>query len=200
VLIWDTTTAKKVRSLRDDAPAHEVPARKGRSWPNAIAISPDGRQLVTGSGDGILRVWDLKSPDELPTRRLPQLSRVTDVAFNRDGKRLASASYGRSVKVWDTEKWQVLYDLPQPSAVLCVAFDSDGSRLVWGSTDGTVNVWDGPGTEPHVFRGHTSWIQAVKFSPDGEWIASASLDGTVKIWRAPPELNAPVQKEGEQGE
>jgi WD40 repeat protein len=81
-----------------------------------------------------------------------------------------------------------------------VAFDSDGSRLVWGSTDGTVNVWDGPGTEPHVFRGHTSWIQAVKFNPDGEWIASASLDGTVKIWRAPPELNAPVQKEGEQGE
>jgi eukaryotic-like serine/threonine-protein kinase len=192
VLVWNTTTAKKVRALRDDAPAQEVPARKGRSTPNAIAISPDGRQLVTGSGDGILRVWDLKSPDELPTRRLPQLNRVSDVAFNRDGKRLASASFGRSVKVWDTETWQVLHDLPQPSAIQCVAFDPEGSRLVWGGNDGTVTVWDGPGTEPHVFRGHMSWVQAVKFSPDGEWIASASLDGTVKIWKAPPVAKAPA--------
>jgi WD40 repeat protein len=148
--------------------------------------------LVTGSGDGILRVWDLNSTEVLPARRLPHAGRVAGVAFSPDGKRMASVSVGRSVKVWDTKEWKVLFDLPQPSAIQCVAFSPDGSRLVWGGNDGTVTVWDGPGTEPHVFRGHTSWIQAVEFSPDGKWIASASLDGTVKIWKAPPVAKAPA--------
>jgi WD40 repeat protein len=114
------------------------------------------------------------------------------VSFSRDGKLLASASWDRTVKVWDTANWTLLHDLEDPTGgVQCVAFGRNNGRLAWGSTDGTVKVWDGPGTETQVLRGHTSWIQAVAFSPDGQWIASASLDGTVKVWNAPPEPKAP---------
>ena len=122
------------------------------------------------------------------------------VAFSRDGKLLASASWDRTIKVWDSATWKLLHDLPDPTgAVQCVAFGHDRRRLAWGSTDSTVKVWDGPGTETHVLRGHTSWVQAVAFSPDGKWIASASLDGTVKIWKAPPEPEASAPVTGEQG-
>jgi eukaryotic-like serine/threonine-protein kinase len=188
VRVWDATTAQEVWVVED------------QEWPSRLAFSPDGRHLVLGSSDSTIRVLDWKNRDERSARRLPHAGRVVGVAFSREGKRLASASWDRSVKVWDAASWELLYDLPHPSAVHCVAFDGDGPRLAWGGTDGTVTVWDGPGTEPHVLRGHTSWIQAVAFSPDGKWIASASLDGTVKVWKAPAEAKVPAPKAGDQGE
>jgi WD40 repeat protein len=120
------------------------------------------------------------------------------VAFSRDGKLLASASWDRTIKVWDTATWKLLHNLHDATegAAQCVAFAS-GRRLAWGSTDGTVKVWDGSGTETHVLRGHTSWVLRVAFSPDSKWIASASLDGTVKIWRAPPERSAAAKGEAD---
>jgi WD40 repeat protein len=129
------------------------------------------------------------------------VGRVASLAFSRDGKRLASVSWDRTIKVWDSATWKLLHNLPDPTGgALCVAF-SHGHRLVWGSTDGTVKVWDGPGTETHVLRGHTSWVQAVAFSPDpdAKWIASASLDGTVKVWKAPPQPQTPDPEEADQG-
>src|SRR5262249_35776097 len=105
---------------------------------------------------------------------------------------LASASFDRTVKVWDTQSGKLLHDLHDPAGgALGVAFAPGGRRLAWGGTDATIKVWDGPGTEPQILRGHTSWVQGVAFSPDGHRLGSASADGTVKIWKAPAEAETP---------
>ncbi len=126
---------------------------------------------------------------------------VTSVAFSKDGKRLASGSWGKSssndpgeVKLWDSTSGQETHTLKgHNGAVTSVVFSPDGQRLAsgsWGSFSpdqpgdviGDVKVWDAiSGQETLTFNSHS--VMSVAFSPDGKRLA-ASDDRAVKVWDA----------------
>jgi WD40 repeat protein len=110
---------------------------------------------------------------------------VQSVAFSPDGKRLASGSNDKTVKVWDTATGQEALTLKgHTNRVSSVAFSRDGKRLA-SAGDWTVKVWDAAtGEEILTLKGHTNGVSDVAFSPDGKRIASASDDRTVKVWDA----------------
>jgi WD40 repeat protein/serine/threonine protein kinase len=121
--------------------------------------------------------------------------RVTSVVYSRDGKRLASGSEDKTVKVWDVQTGQELLTFRgHTGGVWYVAFSPDGQRLASASGDKTVKVWDAQtGQELLTFKGHTGDVESVAFPPDGKRLASASkgrreqgkeLPGEVKIWDA----------------
>jgi WD40 repeat protein len=113
-------------------------------------------------------------------------SQVTSVSFSPDGKRLASASYDQTVKVWDAQRGQEVLSLNgHTGGVSCVCWSPDGKRLASAGNDKIVKVWDAQsGQELLTIRGHTDMVNSVCFSPDGKRLASASNDKTVRVWDA----------------
>jgi tetratricopeptide (TPR) repeat protein len=67
----------------------------------AVAFSPDSSRLISGGGDGALRLWDVSTHESILALQGHQ-GRVTSVAFTPDGSRIVSGSADGTVRVWES--------------------------------------------------------------------------------------------------
>ncbi len=109
---------------------------------------------------------------------------VYSVAYNPDGTNIASASYDKTVRVWNVKQQQEIAQFKgHTDAVMSVAYSPDGTQIASAARDRTVRVWDvKQQQEIAQLKGHTDAVYSVAYSPDGTQIASASRDGTVRAW------------------
>src|SRR5258707_1136152 len=101
---------------------------------------------------------------------------VRVVASSPDGGLLASASYDKTIMLWDPHTGEQLRTLQgHYDPVRYVTFSPDGGYLASASDDMTIKLWD-PCTGEHLrtLQGHSHWVEYVAFSPDGGLLASAS--------------------------
>lgn len=124
--LWDVASGKLLCTL-------EQPR-----WFYAMAFSQDGTQVMTGSEDGLVIVWETKSGKEI--RRLSGHTKALyAVAFSPDGQRLAAGGEDGTVRLWDAAGSQELFTLPGSVAkepIYALAFDRTGERLALAGANG----------------------------------------------------------------
>lgn len=185
--IWNLRAGQQIRTLETSC------------WALSVAISPDGKILVSGGEDpvdetGSIQVWNLAT-GELLYEVGPDV--IYSVAISPDGQFLASAGFkgidedeieeieeAGLIQLRRLDTGKVLHTLTEPAGkVYSVAISSDGKLLASGSHNGTVKLWNlRTGELLRSLAGHSLPVHSVAISPDGNLLASGSSDQTVKLW------------------
>lgn len=150
----------------------------------ALAPSPDGRRMVTGSADGKFSVWDIRQPALLSDPNQSDYE-VAACAYSPDGNVIATAA-GSQVTLRDGKSGQpTTAPLNHEGAVTAVSFSPDGRRLLTASLDGTARLWNvRDGSAAGAPMRHEDSVTTAEFSFDGGRILTGSKDETARLWNA----------------
>ncbi len=186
VRVWDTKTGLELICFRGQPVELHVGGRRNFLKPDevlGVAVSADGRHIVSGGQDAPMKVWDAKTGQE-DLNLTGHTNAVYCVAFTPDSKRIVTGSFDNTIKIWDAETGCRLYLLEgHTGRIVGLAVSADGRRIVSASQDGKLKIWDAhTGKLEITLACHPGTPTCVAFSPDGKQIVSGGWETTVKIW------------------
>jgi WD40 repeat protein len=180
--IWKRWPERQAGRMVLQGPWRRVMQRSGM---NAVAFSPDGRSVLTGSHDGSAYIWDAASGQILREFK-GHGDAVSSVAFSPDGCSVLTGSYDGSARFWDAASGQMQQEcIGHGDEVSSVAFSPDGRSAITGSWDKTACLWaTASGKLQREFIGHGNSVTSVAFSPDNCSVLTGSRDKTAHLWDA----------------
>ena len=160
---------------------------------NSVVFSPNGTLLASASDDAAIRMWDTRTLEQIGVLET-RSGGVTSLAFQPDGKRLASLNGrvaatprhkggGMAIRLWEVEKrTQIAAAQHHYAAVTAVSLQPNGRFLASGHHDGVVVMWDVQNREKvGVLRRLNAMVESVVFSPDGTLLASSARENA-RLW------------------
>lgn len=171
VWFWDPATGKRIKQIPHGA--------------EALAFSPNGKNVAIAGPDGTVRLWDVEKTKQLFAHRpKPEdgthSARLRDIAFSPDGTWFASADDRGIVRLWDAASGEEILVLrhgdERNKDEICLEISAD-ARLLASACENNIRVWDiEQGGEPLLIKkAHDRKTTALAFSLDGKALYSAGL-------------------------
>jgi WD40 repeat protein len=151
----------------------------------AVAVTPDGKTLVSAGNDNSVRVWDAATAKLLKSLE-GHTSWVGSVVTTPDNNRAITAGGDGLVRVWDIKAGRQVEGLDAHRLVIRgLAISADGKSLVSGGNDKACRLWDLTlNKELRKFGSGKEVIESVAISPDGSRVFAGSETGVVTVYDA----------------
>ena len=173
----DATTGKPIRRFGD-----------AEYYAQSLVFSHDGRFLLSGATDKVVRLWEVATGKELREFK-GHGGGVPALAFSPDGKTVAAVGSEKSIVLWDAATGKKLgqvtgYSLAfPPNSEYSIVFSPDGTMVAAGDDRGAVRAWEvSSRKEIRIFDGKKGVVSRVTFSPDGKLLASTYTGGFISLW------------------
>lgn len=186
IRLWDIQTGKLLNPLPQELTKPVL----------RLVFSPDGNILASNSGEpetgGEIRLWYPRNNWESKPLE-GQVGKVFAIAFSPDSSTLATAGYGKSLRLWNLRIVEQSVDLKVNQSlkdfITTIAFSADGKYLACGGSDKIIKVWlyqaqsnNWEESQTPFKKEHKDFITSIAFSPDNKTLASASVDNTLRLW------------------
>ena len=155
----------------------------------SLVFSPNGKQIVTGSFDKTVKIWDANTGKEIRTLTGPQGHKqmVLNVAVSPDGSLIASGSSDNTANIWDYPMSDPLKKWALGEAVHSTVSTPDGTKAAAGLKDGSIRLWKIADPkevfkDPVVLKGHQGPVTSLAFVNNGSQLVSGGTDGTLRTW------------------
>lgn len=174
IIVWDWRAEMHVLKQQGHTLATE-----------AMAFSPDGRAVATGSKDGCVKLWGVHSGFCMATFSNHEAV-VSALTFSANDV-IISASYDGTVRAFDIRRYRnfrIMVGPPPRRQFGCIAADSAGDLIAAGCVDTfEIIVWSlRTGQVLEVLNGHKGPVSGIAFRPLRGTLASSSWDRSIRLW------------------
>jgi WD40 repeat protein len=152
----------------------------------SLSVSVDETMVVSGSGDGRLRLWNINEGSMIGNPWEGHTATVETIDWSPNAQEVASGSKDGTMRRWNPRSGRQIASPVETGhgSVFAVKYSPEGEKLASGGTDNVIRLWSKDGDFLMETKGHEDWVNSLCWSKDGAYIFSASSDRTIRKWRS----------------
>jgi WD40 repeat protein len=146
----------------------------------ALALSPSGQILASGSDDQTIKLWNTTTGKLLHTLN-GHRDRIKSILITPDEKTVISTSFDNTIKFWDTQTGKETRAIGEKTGVKAMVLTPDGKTLISGSGDNTIKFRNLQTRKiDRILKAETT---AIAITPDGKTLFSGGENGgKIRVW------------------
>ena len=176
---------RRIVLLALDDVSKSVQLQGHEEFVRGLSYEPSGQRLISASGDGTLRIWNLEAHPSGSAQAIAEYQhRLGALAIAPAGDRIAVAAGDRTIGIYDRQlRPQSRFPAEHLGQIMSLAWSPREDKLASAGIDRSVRLWDAQSGESVMLSpAHAGVIRRLAFSPDGRWLVSAGADRALRIW------------------